>query len=80
MADIRTTIKKTIWGNKRVHYGTATLLDATTTGTIDTELPQIVETFLMSHLDLFTESSGTVTCTFLDPGATEVVGWLAIGY
>jgi hypothetical protein len=79
MASIRTTINETVWGNKRVKFGTATLLNATTSGTIDTKL-RVVETFIMSHTDKYTESSGTVTATFLDPGATEVVGWIAIGY
>jgi hypothetical protein len=81
MADIRTTIKKTVWGNKRVHYGTATKLNATTSGTIDTELPQsVVETFIMSSCLKFTESAGTVTATFADPTESRVVGWMAIGY
>jgi hypothetical protein len=79
MASILTTIKKTTMGNKRVNYGTATKLNATTSGTIATGL-RTVETFIMSSCLKYTESSGTVTATFADPTESRVVGWMAIGY
>jgi hypothetical protein len=80
MADIRTTINKTIAGRVRMHFGTATLLDTVTSGTIQTDLPNRVLSFNMGAMLKYTESSGTVTVTFADPTETRVVGWIAMGY
>jgi hypothetical protein len=79
MADIRTTIKKTVAGNKRIHYGTAQLENGTTSGTIQTDMRSI-ESFFMDALLKYTESSGVVTATFANPGEARTVGWQAIGY
>lgn len=81
MALARATIVKTVMGNKRVHYGTATVASGDTSGTIATGL-RSVETFLMGgEVVAYTVSSGTVTVTFEDPGGSAgTIGWLAIGY
>jgi hypothetical protein len=79
MASIRDTIVKTIMGNKRVHFGEASLLNATTSGTIATGLRK-VESFQMNSCMKYTVSAGVVTATFADPTATKVQGWMAIGY
>lgn len=84
MADIRTTIFKTQDGREKIHYGTATLLSGATSGTIQVDLHR-VDCFIMSHCDKYTVATTPVgggklvTVTFLNPGATEVVGWIAIG-
>jgi hypothetical protein len=80
MADIRTTINKTIAGRVRLHFGTATILNATTTGTIQTDMPNRVESFVMGAMLKYTESSGLVTVTFADPTETRIVGWMSMGY
>ena len=79
MADIRTTIQKSVFGNKRVHFGTATILNATTSGTIDTGLRR-VESFQMQAGLKYTAVAGVVTVTFADPTESRVNGWQAIGY
>ena len=80
MASILTSIKKTIMGNKRVHYGTATYVNGQTESEIDTGL-RSVESFQITQMVAYTVSSGTVTITHEDPGASAgVVGWMAIGY
>jgi hypothetical protein len=80
MADIRTTIEKTIMGNKRVHYGTATYVNGQTESSIDTGL-RTVESFMINLSQAYTVSAGTVTITHSDPGASAgVVGWMAVGY
>lgn len=81
MALARASIEKSIMGNKRVHFGTATFASGDTSGTLDTGL-RSVEAFLFGgELVAYTVSSGTVTATFEDPGAgAGTIGWLAIGY
>ena len=80
MAFARATIKKSVMGNKRVHFGTATASSGDTTGTLDTGL-RSVECFMLANLQKYTVSSGVVTVTFADPGANAgTVGWMAIGY
>ena len=79
MADIRTTIEKTVMGNKRVHFGTCTMVNATTNGTIDTGLRK-VESFICSPSTDYAASGGTVTVQFADPTESRVTGWMAIGY
>lgn len=80
MASILTTIHKTIAGNKRFHYGTATYVNGQTSSEIATGLTR-VESFHISQMVAYTVSGGTVTITHLDPGVSAgVVGWMAIGY
>lgn len=82
MAMARATIHKTIMGDKRVHFGTYTAASGDTSGTIDTELENEVEAFIMNGATSFTESGGVITFgagTFLDPGATVTGGWMAVG-
>jgi hypothetical protein len=81
MASVLTTIKKTVMGNKRVNFGTATLVNGQTSSEIATGL-RTVEMFLVGgEAVAYTVSSGTVTFTHSDPGASAgVVGWMAIGY
>ena len=81
MASYLTTIKKSVMGNKRVHFGTMTLVNAATTGTVETAL-RSVECFLAGgEITAYTVSAGVVTITNPDPGASAgVVGWMAIGY
>ncbi|MHA2163014.1 MAG: hypothetical protein ACXABF_11375 [Candidatus Thorarchaeota archaeon] len=80
MADIRTTINKTIAGRVRLHFGTATILNGTTNGTIQTDLPNRVLSFVMDSCTDYAESAGVVTAEFADPTETRVCGWIALGY
>ena len=80
MASILTTIKKTVMGNKRVNFGTATYVNGQTESEIATGL-RSVESFQIAQMFAYTVSSGVVTFKHLDPGGTAgVVGWQAIGY
>lgn len=81
MALARATIKKSVMGNKRVHFGTCTAASGDTTGTLDTGL-RTVEAFMMNMgLIKYTVSSGVVTVTFVNPAANAGTGgWMAIGY
>jgi hypothetical protein len=78
MADIRTTIQKTQDGRERINFGTATILNGTTSGTIRTDLHR-VDSFFADAMLKYTESAGLVTVTFANPGETRVIGWTAIG-
>ena len=79
MASIVTTTQKTVMGNKRVHFGTATYVNGQVESEIATGL-RSVECFNIAGQFAYTVSSGTVTFGHLDPGATAgVVGWMAIG-
>ena len=80
MASILTTIKKTIMGDKRVHFGTGTYVNGQTTSEVATGL-RSVESFYIPQIVAYTVSAGVVTFTHLDPGASAgIVGWMAIGY
>ncbi len=81
MADeIRTTIVKTIMGNKRVHFGTATYVDDAVESIISTDLRK-VECFIIPQMFVYAAVGGVVTFGHLDPtGNAAVVGWTAIGY
>jgi hypothetical protein len=81
MASVRTTINKTVVGNKRLNFGTATLVNGQTSSEVATDL-RSVEMFLIGgEAVAYTVSSGTVTFTHSDPGGSAgVVGWMALGY
>ena len=81
MASYRTTINKTVTGAKRMHYGTMTLVNATTSGTVETDLRSVEGFFCGGELSAWSASAGVVTCTHINPGASAgVVGWMAVGY
>lgn len=73
------TTHKTIMGNKRVHFGGFTQASGDTGGSIDTGL-DIVEYFDCTGLKTYTDSSGTIAATTLDPGGSQAGFWMAIGY
>jgi hypothetical protein len=80
MASVLTSINKTVMGNKRVHFGTATYVNGQTESEIATGL-RSVESFHIAGQFVYAVSAGVVTFGHLDPGATAgVVGWMAIGY
>jgi hypothetical protein len=58
-----------------------TLVNATTSGTVETDM-RSVEAFLCGGENVaYTVSAGVVSLTHIDPGASAgVVGWMAIGY
>jgi hypothetical protein len=80
MSSVLTTIHKAIMGDKRIHYGTATLVDNATSSEIATGL-RTLESFDIAQMFAYTFADGVVTFKHLDAGAScGIVGWVAIGY
>ena len=79
MADIRTTIIKSVFGNRHVTFGTATYVNVATSSSIRVDLHRL-EAFIIPRMVAYTFSNGVVTFTHTDPGGSAgVVGWMAIG-
>ena len=73
--------QKTVFGNKRVHFGTFSQASGDTGGDVVTGLSRDVECFLITgEMIDYTKSGGTVAVTMKDPGADQTGFWLAIGY
>lgn len=72
-------VNKTVFGNKRVHYGLFTQESGDTGGSVVTGL-RLVEFFTMTGLLTVSVSGGTVTATTTNPGASQTGYWMAIGY
>jgi len=73
------TTNRSIFGDKRVTYGTFAQVSGDTGGDIDTGLAH-VDYFECSWGKTFSVSGGTVTVTTADPVATVACYWMAIGY
>jgi len=81
MANIRTSINKSVMGNKRVNFGTALYVNGQTTSEIDDCGLRKVESFIIPQMEAYTVSGSAITITHSDPGAAAgTVGWMAIGY
>lgn len=70
---------KSVFGNKRVHFGAFTQESGDTGGVVNTGL-RVVECFLCTGMNTHSKTGGAVTVTTLNPGASQAGFWLAIGY
>lgn len=86
MALTPTITFKSVFGNRRIVIGTATVASGDTTGNIVTGLSHI-DYAEVHYKDLadktiqtdITTTEGTIACTFTNPGATKNLIWIAIG-
>jgi hypothetical protein len=87
MAITTVVIGKTVYGNKKVHYGTYTLSGAATTGDIETELDQVHGGMVGALGALIVADAPTIDETFpLADGDVTIIGtanssgcWVAVG-
>lgn len=70
---------ESVFGNKRVTYGTFTQGDGDTGGAVDTGL-STVDFFQASYMTDASNDDGTVTITTADPGDDQSGFWFAFGY
>lgn len=84
MALAVTSTKRTVFGNKRIVMIRGTVASGDTSGSVVTGLNSIdaVLAFFKDIADRTiqtSESGGTITLTFTDPGATKIFGLTVIG-
>lgn len=88
MAFTSAIVTKTVFGNKRVHFGTFTTSGAETGGDIDTGLRSCEEIFLQQMAAAVTADAPVINETLpVDGSAVTIVTtasadgyWMAIGY
>jgi len=73
-----TTVHRTVFGNRRVTYGTYTQGNTDTGGNIATGL-NAVDYFACTWGKTFSVSGGTVTVGTADPTGDVACYWMAIG-
>jgi len=73
------TVNRSVFGEKRVTYGTFAQASGDTGGDIVTGISK-VDYFECTWGKTFSVSGGTVTVTTADPVATVACYWMAIGY
>lgn len=73
------TVNRSVFGDKRVTWGTFTQGNTDTGGDIATGLTNI-DYFECTWGKSFAVSGGTVTVTTADPGGDVACYWFAIGY
>lgn len=84
MAYSQSSLKNTVFGNKRVRLIQGTIADNDTSAEIDTGLSAIdyVEVHFQDSTSgiTYTVSAGVVTLGFADQNATKIVSLMAIGH
>jgi len=73
------TVHRSIFGDKRVHYGEYAQGNTDTGGAIVTGL-SLVEHFTCTWGKTYSVSGGTVTVTTADPAGDVACFWMATGY
>jgi len=83
MAISATTTGKSVFGNKRIAWGTASLASGDTRGSI--ACPFVIDYANIGGRDyaagaFCTYTTSTIDATFSDPTATKYLNWFAMGH